>query len=94
MTEIPAELREPLRRKRLQRRELRGDYAHEGVDACHGRQGPARVVFLHGAHEHSQLVQHDLEPQLGRLVHDDEQQLVGVHWGRARPFQREELVER
>ena len=44
--------------------------------------------------ESVEVVQDRLEPQLARLVHDDEQQLVGMLRLRARPLQREQLVER
>ena len=45
-------------------------------------------------HEMIHLVQHALEPQLARLMHDDEQQLVGMLGHHARTLQREQLVER
>ena len=41
-----------------------------------------------------QLVEDLLEPQLARLVHDDEEQLVGVLGHRARALQLQQLVER
>ena len=41
-----------------------------------------------------ELVEDLLEPQLARLVHDDEQQLVRMLGHGARTLQREQLVER
>jgi hypothetical protein len=44
--------------------------------------------------ESVQVVQDRLEPQLARLVHDDEQQFVGMLRLRPRTLQRQQLVER
>ena len=54
-----------------------------------GREHVGGEVVARGA----QLVQEELQPQLGGLVLDDEQQLVVVDGGAARLLGREQLVE-
>ena len=58
---------------------------------CCARYGSSRVEQRHHAID---LVQHLLEPQLVDLVNDDEQHLVVLGPVRARPLQREQLVDR
>jgi hypothetical protein len=92
--EIPAELREALRRQRLQRRQLPRDDADEGVDPLDGADCSERVPAFHCTDQRIELVEDDLEPQLARLMHDDEQQLIGMGRLRSWALKGEELVER
>src|SRR3954470_18040083 len=92
--EIPAELREPLGRQCLERRELTGDDVHQRVDPAHGCQRTEGVVGLEQSNQTSQLVQNELEPQLTGLMNDDEEELVRVLGSRARALELQQLVER
>ena len=92
--EVATELGEVLRGKRLERGELRRDDPHERVDASHAEERELGLALLERVDQAVELVQDLLEPQLARLMHDDEQQLVGVLGLRPRPLQREQLVER
>jgi hypothetical protein len=88
------EFGEVLRRQGLERGELRRDDAHERVDPSHAEQGELRLAPLEHVDQCVELVEDLLEPELTRLMNDDEQQLVGVRWDGAGMLQREQLVER
>ena len=92
-TEIAAELREVLGRYRLQRVELRGHDPHQGVEATHVPECAAGIVAREHGRQLIQLEEDCLEPQLARLMHDDEEKFIGVLGTRPRPLQREQLVE-
>jgi len=91
--EVSAKLCEALWREGLQCGELPGDNVNEGVHSAHGCESAERVVCLHQANERVELVKNELEPQLARLVDDDEKELVGVLGPGARPLQPEQLIE-
>src|SRR4029078_6178645 len=80
-------------RQGLQRRELTGDDVDERVDSFHRCQRTQSIARLQQLDESLQLVQDQLEPQLARLMHDDEEELVGGARLRAWPLQAEQLVE-
>jgi hypothetical protein len=91
---VSAELREALRRQRLERRELAGHDPDERIDALDRCRRRERLPIMHRIDQRIELVEDDLEPQLARLVDDDEQQLVRVLRARAWPLQPEQLIER
>ena len=92
--EIAAKLREALGRQCVERRQLVGDDAHERVEPlCHHHRG-GHARRLERVHERIELVQDHLEPELAGLVHDDEQQLVGVLRLRQGTLERQQLVQR
>ena len=93
-SEVAPELREVLRRERLEGGELRRHDSHERVDASHAEERELRFLLLERVDQSVELVEDLLEPQLARLMHDDEEQLVRVLGRRARALQREQLVER
>src|SRR5688500_8012979 len=76
--EVSTVLREALGWARLERRELGGDDMNERVDTLDGGQSAERIVGRDQGDERGQLVKNQLEPQLARLVHADEEQLVGM----------------
>ena len=90
---MTAELGEVLRRQRLERVELRGHDAHQGIEPAHVPECAAAVVAGKGGGQLIELEQDRLEPQLARLVHDDEQQLVRMFGARPQPLQRKQLVQ-
>ena len=92
-TEVPAELREPLRRKRFQRGELCGHDAHQRIDSLDRPDSTECVALLEARDQPAQLVKNELEPELTRLVDDDEQQLVGMFRVGTQSLQRKQLVE-
>ena len=70
------------------------------LDQLHARQALERVlerVDAHVAHHGRKLVDHELHPELGDLVLDDEEHLVvacrGAVTGRQRRLAREQAVE-
>src|SRR5262245_19618559 len=67
--------------------------AHQRVDALDVPERLTRLGVFHRVDERSQVGEDDLEPQLARLVHDDEQQLIRMFRLRPRALQRQELVE-
>jgi hypothetical protein len=73
-----AELGKVLRWKRAERRQLLGHDPHQRVDALNPPERLADLACFEGRDEAVHVVQDRLEPQFARLVHDDEQQLVGV----------------
>src|SRR5437868_14659449 len=92
--EITAELREALRRKRLQRRQLAGDDVNQRIDSSDRRERAEGVAVLEQPNQSIELVQYELEPELTGLMDDDEKQLVGMLGLRARTLKAEKLVER
>jgi hypothetical protein len=92
--EISAELREALRRQRLEGRQLTGDYPDEGVHSLHRCQRSQRVTGLEQRNESGQLMENQLEPELACLVHDDEQQLVRMLGRGTGTLQAEQLFQR
>src|SRR5579884_1348584 len=92
--EVSAELREVLGRERLERRELRRHDAHERVDALQAPECLAGLTPLERDDEPVEVVPNGLEPQLARLMDDDEQELVGMLRRGARALQPEQLVQR
>ena len=88
-----AKFREVLRRQQRERRELGRHDAHHAVDALHLPQRQPAVALLEGGRKRVEIAEQHLEPQLARLVHDDEQEFVGVLWRRARALEVEELLE-
>ena len=73
-----AELRVLGGRQRRQHRPLLGQRALDVLDPRDALQRRGELVVAQQAAGGRQLVQHELEPQLGGLVLDDEQQLVVV----------------
>src|ERR1022692_883537 len=71
-----AELQEVLRRHRLQHVDLADQQPLDDVHAAQQLPGPPRLPCRHRVAGGAQLVQQLLEPELVRLVHGDEQQLV------------------
>jgi CO dehydrogenase/acetyl-CoA synthase gamma subunit (corrinoid Fe-S protein) len=69
---------EVLRRECLECGELRGYNAHERIDASHTEKRKLGLVRDERLDEQVELVQDLLEPQLARLMHDDEEQLIGM----------------
>src|SRR5207253_2602400 len=84
----------PLRRKRLERRKLSGDYMDKGVHSPNRSQCTKRVPGFEKRNESLELVQNQFEPELARLMHDDEQQLVGVLGLGSGTLEPKQLVER
>src|SRR3954465_3256508 len=64
------------------------------VDALHPCERAERIARLEQGDQSLELVQNELEPQLARLVHDYEEQLVGVLGLGAGALQLQQLVER
>lgn len=91
--EIAAELHEALRGQRVERRELVRDELDERVDALHGGERGRGVEGTEVGDELVELVQQHLEPELGGLMDDDEEELVGVLGRRLGPLEPEEGVE-
>src|SRR5688572_4814689 len=91
--EVSTELRESLGWERLERRELGGDDMNERVDTLDGGQSAERIVGFEQGDERGQLVKNQLEPQLARLVHDDEEKLVGMFGYRPGALQAEQLIK-
>ncbi|HYN82722.1 MAG TPA: hypothetical protein VES88_14630 [Gemmatimonadaceae bacterium] len=87
-------MREALWRQGFERAQLRGDDSNKSVQTLDRRNGAQCVALLQPCNEAAQLVQYELEPQLARLMDDDEQELVGVLRSRANALQRQQLVER
>ena len=83
-----------LRRQCLERIQLRRDDAHERVEPTHVPESATGVGALERARQLIELEENRLEPELTRLMHDDEEQLVRVLRRRSRTLQREQLVER
>src|SRR5687767_4239721 len=73
--QVGTKLRETMRRKRVERGQLSGDDAHQRVDALQHEHAAQHVTPLKLCDERLELVEQDLEPELARLMHDDEQQL-------------------
>src|SRR5438105_9452908 len=93
-SEVAAELRESLWREGFQCRQLASDDVNQRVDPSHGGERAESVPALKQADQSVELVQHELEPELARLMHDDEQELVGMLGLRAGTLKAQELVER
>ena len=91
--EVSAKLREPLRRKSFERIELSSDNVHQCIHAFYRANGPKRVAFFEPSDECTELVKNQLEPELARLMNDDEQQLVGMLRRGSQSLQREQLIE-
>jgi hypothetical protein len=81
-------------RERVERRQLRRDDAHQRVDALEREDAGEHVTALKLRDERFQFVQQHLEPELTCLVHDDEEELVGMLRARPRTLQGEQLLER
>ena len=64
------------RRQRLQHRPLLEELPLDQLDAREDLEAGLQPVRAHVAHAAPELVDHQLHPQLGRLVLDDEQHLV------------------
>src|SRR5690349_25155333 len=80
-------------RQRLEGIQLRRHDAHQRVQPAHLPERAAGVEALQCKRELIELVEDRLEPELTRLVDDDEEQLVRVFRSRPRALQRQELVE-
>src|SRR2546423_1297545 len=93
-SEVAAELRQSLWREGLQGRPLASDDVNQRVDPSHRCKRAESIPALKQADQPVELVQNELEPELARLMHDDEQELVGVLGLRAGTLKAEELVER
>jgi hypothetical protein len=63
------------------------------LDPGHPLQGRCQVVGAEQASGRPELVDHQLEPQLGGLVLDDEQHLVVLRWVALRLLGRQQPVE-
>ncbi len=87
-----AELGEALGAHRLQHRQLLHQHALGGEHAVQRRQRRLRAAVLEFGARGLELVQDQPEPQLVRLVDDDEQQLV-VRALRERALQPQEIVD-
>lgn len=61
-----------LRRQCLQRSELRGYDPNKCVDSLYRRDCTKGVVLLEARDERAELVENELEPQLARLMYDNE----------------------
>src|SRR5258708_6638595 len=92
--EVSAELREALRRQRVERGELVRHDSDEPVDPLDRLQRLRRVAFGKPRNQRVELVQDDLEPELACLMDDYEEQLVRVLRRRARTLESEERFER
>lgn len=76
--EVATELRETLRRQRFESSQLSSDNADESIDALHRGNRAESVAFTQTRNQSAQLVENQLEPQLARLMNDDEQKLIGM----------------
>jgi len=63
------------------------------VDSSHCGEGAERVTCFDERDESVDLVENQLEPELARLMDDDEKQLVGVFRAGAGALQLEKFVE-
>src|SRR5262245_22518652 len=81
-------------RQRVERGQLRSHDLYERIESANGEHGIHHFTALHRIDEVVHLVKHALEPQLARLVHHDEEQLVRVLWHGAWSLQRQQLVQR
>ena len=63
-------------RQRLQHRPLLEQLLLDQLDAREDLEARAEAIFAHEGDRRLELVDHELHPQLGRLVLDDEQHLV------------------
>lgn len=92
--EVAAELGETLGRKGFERVELRSDDSDERVYPLYGAEGTKRIRFLELCMKCFELVQNELEPQLTRLMNDDEEKLVRMFRARPRSLQLKQLIQR
>ncbi len=66
---------------------------HDRVDTAQQHQPSGPVVGVEPADDPLQVMQQQPEPQLQRLVHDDEVQLLGMRWVALQDLQRQQFVE-
>src|SRR5215208_15968 len=73
---VATKLRKALRRKCFECAELSGHNPDQRIHSLHRRKCPQRVVAAETRAQRIELVKNELEPQLARLMHDDEEKLV------------------
>lgn len=93
IAEHAAELRVLGGRQRREHRPLLGQRLLDVLDPRDALQRGGELVGAQIGARRSELVEHELEPQLGRLVLHDEQQFVGVLRIRQRMLRGEQRVE-
>ena len=51
---------------------------HQGIHSFDRANSAERIALFEASHQCAELVKNQLEPELARLVDDDEQQLIGM----------------
>ena len=91
LAEVRTDRRVLRRRHRRQHVPRMHQLLHDAAHPRHHLERAAELVVAHRGHRGGQLVQHELHPQLARLVLHDEQHLVVV--GRQRMLRVQHLVQ-
>src|SRR2546430_3521321 len=67
---------------------------HQGVDPLYMPERAPGIVQLQRVNQRADFGENDLEPELARLVDDDEEQLVGMLGRRPAALETQQFVER